>query len=59
MSPKKPRTTFIQAIKKMKDKAMMKPGDTQTGVDEHQVKVQSVVKCVGQVITIVERGEHP
>ena len=59
MPPKKPRKTLIQAIKKTKGKAVMHPGDTPTGDDEHQVEVQPVVEGVGQVITIVERGEHP
>ena len=43
----------------MKGKTVMQPGDTQTGDDKHQVEVQPVVKGVGLVITIVERGEHP
>ena len=59
MPPKKPRKTLIQEIKKMKDKAVMQHGDTPTGDDEHQVEVQPVVKGVGQVITIVEGGQHP
>ena len=59
MPPKKPRKTLIQAIKKMKDKAVMQPGVYPTEDDERQVEVQPVVKSVGQVITIVEGGEHP
>jgi len=59
MPPQKPRKTLIQAIKKMKGKAVMQPGDTPTGDDERQVEVQPVVEGVGQVITIVERGGHP
>ena len=47
--PKKPRKTLIQAIKKMNGKAVMQPGDTPTGDDEHQVEVQPAVKGVGQV----------
>ena len=43
----------------MKDKAVMQPGVIPTEDDEHQVEVQPVVKSVGQVITIVEGGEHP
>ena len=46
-------------MKKMNGKSVMQPGDTPTGDDEHQVEVQPVVKGVGQMITIVERGEHP